>query len=364
VLGVLEDLGVQMNRDSTLVSYLEKLVWLLTGNFARRGAQHVPSAMVPIGRDRGRCMDDGSRSPMAKAPIISGPVPCNVIAEEILSDHPARYRAMIVESSDPAHSLAGSGTMRKALEALDTLVVIDMAMTETARLADYVLPAPTQYEKLEATFFNFDFPRNLFHLRPPVLPAPDGPLPEPEIHARLTEASGALTDADLTPLRAAADRGRAAFAAAIGDRRLAGLAPVLLYRALGPTLPGGADAAAVLWAAAHRCAAENSDGVRRAGYDTGSRAGERLFEAILTGLQGVVICDDDPIWSRDAVVRGRACLDGAVHRLRGCGSELSIYDYVTAGGTFPRSPADGSRRVAASKTRPRAPEPFLESLAP
>ena len=29
-----EDLGVQMNRHSTLVSYLEKLVWLLTGNLA------------------------------------------------------------------------------------------------------------------------------------------------------------------------------------------------------------------------------------------------------------------------------------------------------------------------------------------
>ena len=32
-----EDLGVQMNRHSTLVSYLEKLVWTLTGNFANHG---------------------------------------------------------------------------------------------------------------------------------------------------------------------------------------------------------------------------------------------------------------------------------------------------------------------------------------
>ena len=33
-----------------------------------------------------------------------------------------------------------------------------MAMTETAQLADYVLPASTQFEKAEATFFTFDFP--------------------------------------------------------------------------------------------------------------------------------------------------------------------------------------------------------------
>ena len=36
-----EDLGVQMNRHSTLVSYLEKLVWLLTGNLAIPGGQYA-----------------------------------------------------------------------------------------------------------------------------------------------------------------------------------------------------------------------------------------------------------------------------------------------------------------------------------
>ena len=33
-----EDLGVQMNRHSTLVSYLHKLLVLLTGNFGKKGA--------------------------------------------------------------------------------------------------------------------------------------------------------------------------------------------------------------------------------------------------------------------------------------------------------------------------------------
>ena len=43
-------------------------------------------------------------------------------------------------------------------------------------------------------------------------------LPEPEIHARLVEALGALTDDDLAPLRAAAGEGRAAFADAFFAR--------------------------------------------------------------------------------------------------------------------------------------------------
>jgi anaerobic selenocysteine-containing dehydrogenase len=296
-VAVFEDLGVQMNRDSTLVSYVEKLVWLLTGNFGKLGAQYVPSSLVPLGRDRGHATGEGPRSPVAGAPIISGLVPCNVIADEILTDHPARYRAMLVESANPAHSLADSARMREALRALELVVVIDVAMTETARLADYVLPAPTQFEKFEATFFNFDFPRNIFHLRHPVLPAPDGVLPEPEIHARLVEAAGALTEDDYAPLRAAAARGRAEFAQAflgvLADPAKRRLAPVLLYRTLGPTLPHDAAAAAVLWAAAHECARKNPAGVGKAGYGDGLMAGERLFDAIVDGAHGVEITHDD-----------------------------------------------------------------------
>src|SRR6185503_14186527 len=121
------------------------------------------------------------------------------------------YRAMIVEAANPAHSLADSKRMREALRALDTLVVIDVAMSETAQLADYVLPASSQLEKAEATFFNFEFPHNVFHLRRRLLPRPDGPLPEAEIHARLCEALGAVTEADYAPLREAATLGRAAY---------------------------------------------------------------------------------------------------------------------------------------------------------
>lgn len=297
-VAVLEDLGVQMNRNSTLVSYVEKLIWLLTGNLGKEGGQYVFSSLAAIGRDRGHPAGEGPKSPVVGAQIIGGLVPCNVIADEILTDHPARYRAMLVESANPAHSLADSAKMRAALEALELVVVIDVAMTETARLADYVLPAPTQYEKYEATFFNFDFPRNVFHLRHPVVAAPEGVLPEPEIHARLVEAAGALGEADYAPLREAAAQGRQAFAEAFMETvatkpALMRLSPVLLYRTLGPTLPGGAASAAALWALAHKCAQENPEGVKRAGYGEGLEAGERLFDAILSGEHGVVITDDE-----------------------------------------------------------------------
>jgi anaerobic selenocysteine-containing dehydrogenase len=299
-VAVFEDLGVQMNRHSTLVSYLEKLVWLLTGNLGKPGAQYAPATFVPIVRASRNELDPATapRSPVVGARILTGLIPCNVIPDEILTDHPKRYRALFVESGNPAHSLADSQRMREAMAALDLVVVIDVFMTETARLADYVLPAATQFEKYEATFFNFEFPHNVFHLRRPLLTPPDGPLPEPEIHARLVEAAGAFKDGELEPLRAAARRGRREFAAAFAEAtkanpRLGALAPVILYRTLGQTLPNGAAAAAALWPVAHRCAAMSPNSVCRAGFGEGADAGEHLFDAIISRPSGVVFTVDD-----------------------------------------------------------------------
>jgi anaerobic selenocysteine-containing dehydrogenase len=299
-VAVFEDLGVQMNRHSTLVSYLEKLVWLLTGNLGKPGAQYAPATFVPIVRASRNELDPATapRSPVVGARILTGLIPCNVIPDEILTDHPKRYRALFVESGNPAHSLADSQRMREAMAALDLVVVIDVFMTETARLADYVLPAATQFEKYEATFFNFEFPHNVFHLRRPLLTPPDGPLPEPEIHARLVEATGAFKDGELEPLRAAARRGRREFAAAFAEAtkanpRLGALAPVILYRTLGQTLPNGAAAAAALWPVAHRCAAMSPNSVCRAGFGEGADAGEHLFDAIISRPSGVVFTVDD-----------------------------------------------------------------------
>ena len=140
-----------------------------------------------------------------------GLIPCNVIPEEILTDHPKRFRAMFVESANPVHSLADSQRMREAFRALELSVVIDVAMTETAAQADYVLPASSQFEKAEATFFNLEFPRNGFHLRQPLFEPRPGTLPEAEIHARLVEALGELDDGRYRLLRRAAGLGMTAF---------------------------------------------------------------------------------------------------------------------------------------------------------
>jgi anaerobic selenocysteine-containing dehydrogenase len=282
-VAVFEDLGIQQAPNSTLCSYLNKLLWILVGSFAKRGGQHLHSSFAPLFRAGGV-----GRTPVTGAPVIAGLVPGNVVPQEILADHPDRFRAMIVETSNPAHSLADSNACRAAFESLELLVVVDVAMTETARLAHYVLPAASQFEKPEATFFNLEFPHNSFHLRHPLLEPLAGTLPEPEIWARLVRALGVVDDADLDPLRRAAREGRAAFTQAFMETVsakpvLGKVLPYVLYETLGPTLPDGLAGAAALWGLAQKTALAYPEAVRRAGHADGNA----LFDAILQNRSGV-----------------------------------------------------------------------------
>ncbi len=295
-VSILEDLGIQQAPHSTLNSYLEKVLVILTGNLGVPGGMNIHSGMASLGGDNRA----DRATPVSGARIITGLTPGNAIPDEILTDDPGRLRAMIVESSNPAHSLADSPRMREALGALDLLVVMDVAMTETARLADYVLPSPTQFEKWEASFFTLEFPENFFHLRRPVLGPPPGSdlLVEAEIHARLVQASGALDGVDLAGLRAAAERDRGEFALAlfglIGERpELRPFLPVIAYETLGRTLPDGAAPAAMLWIQCQGVAQLMPDSVRRAGHaGEGVDLGNALFDAILAAPAGVVFTAD------------------------------------------------------------------------
>jgi anaerobic selenocysteine-containing dehydrogenase len=294
-----EDLGIEQAPHSTLNSYLEKLIFSVTGNLGKAGAMNAGTTLT--GLFSGSL--SSATSPVGGHRIIGGMIPANVIPDEILSNHPKRFRAMLVEAENPAHSVADSTRMREALRALEFLVVIDVALSETAREAHYVLPSCSQYEKWEATFFGSPFTTetefaNTFTLRAPILDPLPGTLPEGEIHRRLVRALGAMTDDDVAPLRAAAARGRAAFATelrrVLSERpQLGAVMTVLLYETLGPTLGPGAENAASVWGIVHEFARRYPESVRRAGIrGSDGELGEALFEGILKNRSGEVVSVD------------------------------------------------------------------------
>lgn len=292
------DLGIQQSRNSTLNSYLEKLLFLLTGNLGKSGGNHFHTYLLPLIGHSGE-PSEAERTAVSSMFPISKLYPPNILPGEILADHPDRVRAVIVDSANPLVSGADTAAYEAAFAALDLAVVIDVALTETARAAHYVLPAASQFEKAEATFFNLGFPDNGFHLRRALFAPRGGALPEPEIYRRLCVALGALPDRFPVLERAARlDRRYKAlrlFPMALKAHlalhpKQAGLAALVLYATLGKALPPGLDAAAVLWAGCHRYVEKNAAAVARAGVvDAGAGLGEALFDRVLAGASGVVL---------------------------------------------------------------------------
>ncbi|ADJ49354.1 molybdopterin oxidoreductase family protein [Amycolatopsis mediterranei S699] len=291
------ELGIQQGRHSTLNSYLEKLLYLLTGHFGRRGTNNLHSWLLPLWGTT-----TGQRSEITGFEYIGGLLPANTLAEEVLADHPNRVRAVWVESSNPANTFAGTRDVERALEAAELSVVVDVAYTETAALADYVLPAASQHEKWEFTLFTFEWPTNYFQLRRPLLDPLPGTLVEAEIYARLFDALGVLPPSDVLASLAAGPRselqaGLGALVQALPER--AAILPVLLYRTLGASLPDGAASIAPLWAGCHRAAKTMTVPVQRAlgSSATGPRLGEELFERVLAGPTPFSAHEQDEVWS-------------------------------------------------------------------
>jgi len=171
-------------------------------------------------------------------------------------------------------------------------------MTETAELADWILPTPCGYEKWETAGFPKGYPEIYVQLRPPVIPGPAEALPEPEIYARLAFAMGLVTEPPselfelaknaLTPEGAAAYLGTASAASK-------GHSPSLLfwgYRTLGPELP--APSLIAVWVnALENAFARRESVLRTLGPDWADKGpfdlGIELFRRILDHPEGVEI---------------------------------------------------------------------------
>ena len=113
-----------------------------------------------------------------------------------------------------------------------------------------------------------------------LLPPLDGLFSEAELHARLLEALGAMPGDAVAELRVAWGESRAAFrekffALAGTNPMILGIAPALLYRAIGDLLPQGLAEAAAVWGLCQIAAQKNPRSLARAGFARRSSRGRR-----------------------------------------------------------------------------------------
>jgi len=97
-----------------------------------------------------------------------------------------KVKGMYIVGENPALSFPNSTVVKEALASLDFLVVQDMFLTDTAKLANVVLPAASFAEK-EGTFTNFE--GRVQRVRKAIEPFGDS-LPDSEIVLRLANSMG------------------------------------------------------------------------------------------------------------------------------------------------------------------------------
>lgn len=133
---------------------------------------------------------------------------------------PGGPRSLLVLGSNPVVSAPNAGRVAERLEALDLLVVCDLVMSETAALADVVLPV-TQWAEETGTMTNLE---GRVILRQQAVPPPAGVRSDLEVIAGLAARLGAASTWSTDPeevfdeLRAASAGGRADYSGITYDR--------------------------------------------------------------------------------------------------------------------------------------------------
>jgi anaerobic selenocysteine-containing dehydrogenase len=229
-------------------------------------------------------------------PAITGVFPPNVMPEEILSNHPDRLRAVIIGQSNPLRSYADTTAYEKAFKQLDLLVTAELAMTETAVLSNYVLPARSGYESWDGTFFPWTYPEIFFQMRRPIVKPEGEQLEVSQFMVRLADSLGLIPEIPDSLYEAArGDRlkfGMELMAWAKSEPKALPNMPFVLAKTLGEELDSANLAA--LWGILMTAPKQFQENAALAGFTPGMALGEDVFKAVLDHPEGLWIGRLDP----------------------------------------------------------------------
>jgi anaerobic selenocysteine-containing dehydrogenase len=174
--------GVNMGPEGSLAFWLQESINAITGNLDRRGGTLVGQGVIDFprfGAKNGVLMRD-DRSRVGNFSAVNDAFPGGTLADEILTPGQGKIRALFVTGGNPLITMAGSERLRRALSELELLVVLDILPTETASIADWVLPCTSPLERPDLPFI---FPLMLGLQARPYLQATDRII-EPEGEVR------------------------------------------------------------------------------------------------------------------------------------------------------------------------------------
>lgn len=287
-----DDLGILMNRHSAYLSYLLVMLLAICGRIG------VPGGNYLAGRRSYSDPDDPRtwRTVITDIPAINGMFPPNVMQEEIMNDHKDRLRAVFVFAANPLRSYADTTAYENAFQQLDLLVVSEIAMSETAALAHYILPSKTAYESWDGNPGG-GISKAYGRMRRPVVEAEGEQKEGGEIFTLLADAMGLIPELPES-LYQTAESGnireyRDALMSYVQENPESGRAlQFIAAKTLGSAI-GSAHLASLFTMSMQRSQARQEEAAR-AGFATGPDQGLEIYQAIIDHPEGVLVGIRDP----------------------------------------------------------------------
>lgn len=152
---IIDGNGLDMHREVFDTTRAVAMLRALTGNLDKPGGDVLPQP-IPVRNIQLRERLSDAIPPITNLyPLFNtfsetwGNQVQGCVVDAILQESPYPVKMVVVQSGNPLVTMADSTRTRAAFAQLETLVVIDMFMTETAKLADVILPAASCFEKTQ-----------------------------------------------------------------------------------------------------------------------------------------------------------------------------------------------------------------------
>lgn len=117
-----------------------------------------------------------------------GTAQINVLSDVILEDKPYPIKSVMIIGSNPILTWPNTNKLKKAFEKLDFMVVMDNFMTQTAKMADIVLPGAVVLERDEV-YTRAAFGQSIFGVSPRIC-SMDGTMSEIDFIIKLAKKIG------------------------------------------------------------------------------------------------------------------------------------------------------------------------------
>lgn len=179
--------GPEMAPRGSLTEHLVMVLNAICGRFYREG--DTPHTAPPLSRPRSlraqvvfppKAWAEGRvQSRFRNLGALYDEMPCNVLADEVLTPGPEQIRALYCIGGNPVVAFPNQKKIAAAMDELELLVCIDPWMSATSKRAHYIIGPKVMLEREDATLLGeMYFEEPYSHYTPAIVPAKGDTLEE------------------------------------------------------------------------------------------------------------------------------------------------------------------------------------------